>query len=136
MLDLVADGLLITACLGMALYCAVLSRKISKLNQFETGLGGAIAVLSAQVDDVQKTLSKTEKTAKHAGEELKSLLKEANTVAGKLDLMLAGLDDLPDEPPQAEVPAFKSSERKAAPPPEPEEEPIVAFSHRRTTRVA
>ena len=43
MVDLVADGLLVIACLGMALYCAVLSRKISKLNQFETGLGGAIA---------------------------------------------------------------------------------------------
>ena len=57
MIDLFADGLLLVACLGAAIYCAVLSRKINRLNQFETGLGGAIAVLSAQVDDVQKTLN-------------------------------------------------------------------------------
>lgn len=98
MTDLIADVLLVAGCVGAAIYCFMLSRKLSRLNQFESGLGGAIAVLSAQVDDMQKVLAATEGTANEASGELKTLLSEANDVATRLDLLLAGVDDLPEMP--------------------------------------
>ena len=96
MIDLVADALLLCGSLGAALYCALLSRKVGKLNQYETGLGGAIAVLSSQIDEIQKALDETQLAASRSGDELKKLIEEAHEIAGKLDVMLVGLDDLPD----------------------------------------
>ena len=98
MVDIIADGLLFIGSFGAGIFCFVLSRKVSKLNQFETGLGGAIAVLSAQVDEMQKTLAHTEKAAKEAGSELERLVEEATLAAGRLDLLLAAAEDLPDQP--------------------------------------
>ncbi len=94
LINMIADAFLILGCFGTSIYCWILSKKIRPLNQFDTGLGGAIAVLSVQVDDLQKTLKNTQTTATEAGEELKTLLTEANDVASRLDLLLIGVDDL------------------------------------------
>lgn len=137
MVDLIADSLLVAACLGAAFYCMLLSRKINKLNQFETGLGGAIAVLSAQVDEVQKTLIATEKTASYAGEELKALLVEANEVSTRLDFLLAGVDDLPEKN-EDNSPIFSRSNNHTTVPDDlseksPEEMAIFRRRHARVT---
>lgn len=140
MTDLIADIFLVAGCLGAAIYCFMLSRKLSRLNQFESGLGGAIAVLSAQVDDMQKVLAATEGTANEASSELKHLLSEANDVATRLDLLLAGVDDLPEVFEQQVEPAPEPEEPDLAEAPIrfPERAPVVeepqqevAFVHRR-----
>lgn len=55
-MELIADILLIAGALGAGLYCVVLSRRLSRFTNLEKGVGGAIAVLSSQVDDMTKAL--------------------------------------------------------------------------------
>ena len=98
LIDLVADALLLGGALCACLYCFVLSRRLKKLASFESGLGGAIAVLSTQVDDMQRVLKETEATAGEASSQLKELVQEAEDAAGNLEVLLASLTDIPEEP--------------------------------------
>lgn len=146
MIDIIADTLLVLGCLIAALYCGLLSRKIKRLNQFDTGLGNAIAVLSAQVDDLQKALAQTQATAEASGAELQDLLREANDVATRLDLLLAGADDLPEHllAPEAPPASYDDHPPPSEAPPEfsfahnPREESVTepAFSRRNRQQVA
>ena len=54
-MELVADILLVAGALGAGVYCFVLARRLNRFNALEKGVGGAVAVLSAQVDDLTKT---------------------------------------------------------------------------------
>jgi len=93
-MDLIADSLLIGGAIAAAFYCWVLSVRVRSLKDLDKGLGGAIAGLSKQVDDMQTTLkaaksfSETSKAdldalaerAEHASDRLRDLLDEAETV--------------------------------------------------------
>ncbi len=98
LIDLVADALLLSGALCACAYCFVLSRRLKKLSSFESGLGGAIAVLSTQVDDMQRVLKETEATAGEASSQLKDLVQEAEDAAGNLEVLLASLTDMPEAP--------------------------------------
>lgn len=98
LIELLADALLLGGTLCACLYCFVLSRRLKKLSSFESGLGGAIAVLSTQVDDMQRVLKETEATAGEASSQLKSLVQEAEDAAGNLEVLLASLTDMPEVP--------------------------------------
>ena len=52
----VADILLVAGALGAGFYCYVLSARLRRFTDLEKGVGGAVAVLSAQVDDLAKSL--------------------------------------------------------------------------------
>ncbi|HBT01357.1 MAG TPA: hypothetical protein DEB47_16175, partial [Citreicella sp.] len=56
-MDLIADILLAAGALGAGFYCFVLSRRLTRFTDLEQGVGGAVAVLSAQVDDLTRTLA-------------------------------------------------------------------------------
>lgn len=100
-MDLIADTLLVAGALGAGIYCFVLSRRLSRFNDLEKGVGGAVAVLSAQVDDLTKTLETARKTASTSTESLDGLTERAEAVARRLELLVASMHDLPDEtPPQ------------------------------------
>ncbi len=96
MLDMIADSLLVAGAIGAAIYCMVLSRRLQKFNNLQDGMGGAVAVLSAQVDDMTKTLEKARKAAGRSSRELTDLTERAEDVSRKLELMLASMHDLPD----------------------------------------
>ena len=53
---LIADILMTAGALSAAFYCIVLSRRLTRFNDLEKGIGGAVAVLSAQVDDLKTML--------------------------------------------------------------------------------
>ncbi|HRV62105.1 DUF6468 domain-containing protein [Albidovulum sp.] len=93
-----ADLLLFSASLGAGLYCMVLSRRLKRLSGLETGMGGAIAVLSAQVDDLTRMLDRAREAAQGSGDRLEERTQRAETAARKLEIMLAALHDLPDGP--------------------------------------
>lgn len=57
-MDLISDILLMAGSFGAAIYCYVLSTRLKRFTTLETGMGGAIAVLSAQVDDMTVALEK------------------------------------------------------------------------------
>ena len=94
--DFIADILLGAGALGAGIYCMVLSRRLKQFNQLENGMGGAIAVLSAQVDDMTKALERARATASASASSLESLNTRAQQSAERLELLLASLHDLPD----------------------------------------
>ena len=99
LLPLIADALLLAAACGAAFYCMILSRRLARLNSVDKGLGGAIAVLSAQVDDLTKALSDARAGSEATAERLASLMSEAETMANDIEEMLAVSHDFaPAEP--------------------------------------
>ncbi|MBT2131658.1 hypothetical protein KKW20_11085 [Planktotalea lamellibrachiae] len=96
-MDLIADTLMAAGALGAAIYCIVLSRRLKRFNNLQNGMGGAVAVLSAQVDDMTKTLIKAQSAAGKSAEQLGDLTQRAEAASRKLELMMASLHDLPEE---------------------------------------
>lgn len=97
-MDLIADILLGAGAIGAGLYCLVLSRRLKAFNQLENGMGGAIAVLSAQVDDMTRALDTARGAASDSATSLRDMTARAEAAAAKLELMLAALHDLPEAP--------------------------------------
>lgn len=101
-MELVADILLVAGAIGAGLYCFVLARRLNRFNDLEKGVGGAVAVLSAQVDDLTRTLAAAQATADGSNTVLSDLTDRAESVAGKLELMMASMHDLPGSAPERE----------------------------------
>lgn len=97
-MDLIADILLVAGALGAGFYCFVLARRLTRFTDLENGVGGAVAVLSAQVDDLTKTLNAAQSTAGESSKSLQELTDRAEDVARRLELMVASMHDLPQQP--------------------------------------
>lgn len=95
-MDLISDFLLISGALGAAIYCIVLSRRLKKLNDLEQGVGGAVALMSNQVDGMSKSLTQAQAAAKGSTASLIELTNKAEQSAKHLELLLASLHDLPE----------------------------------------
>lgn len=95
-MTLIADILLVAGALGAAFYCMILSRRLNRFNDLEKGVGGAVAILSMQVDDMTKTLEKARTAAGDSTSSLESLTSKAENVAKRLELLMASMHDLPD----------------------------------------
>ena len=80
-MELIADVLLVAGAFGAALYCHVLSRRLRRLGTLETGMGGAIAVLSAQVDDMTRALTDAQSAARESAARLDRLTLRAEVSA-------------------------------------------------------
>ncbi len=104
-MTLIADIFLVAGALGASVYCYVLAQRLKRFNDLENGVGGAVAVMSAQVDDMTKTLNAARETTGKSNDALEELTKRAEEAAKRLELMLASLHDLPSEapPPMAQV---------------------------------
>ncbi|WP_323763768.1 hypothetical protein [Marinovum sp.] len=104
MVEMIADVLLVAGALGAGVYCYVLARRLSRFNDLESGVGGAVAVLSAQVDDLTRTLQAAQTTAAGSSRSLEELTGRAETVSRKLELLVASMHDIPEaDPPCAEA---------------------------------
>lgn len=120
-MDLVADILLAAGALGAGFYCFVLARRLNRFNDLEKGVGGAVAVLSSQVDDLAKALEAARSETGTSNAALGAMTQRAEDVAQRLDLMMAAMHDMPAEPSVPEAPEA---------PPKGDTPPVV-FSHRR-----
>ncbi len=100
-MELIADILLVAGALGAGLYCFVLGRRLNRFNDLEKGVGGAVAVLSAQVDDLTKTLAAAQATAGGSAKTLTDLAERAEETSRRLELQMASLHDIPAAPPSA-----------------------------------
>lgn len=96
-MELIADILLIAGALGAGLYCIILSRRLNKFTNLERGVGGAIAVLSAQVDDMTKALEEARTATSSSASSLKTMTGRAEGVAQRLELLVASMHDMPVE---------------------------------------
>ncbi|APX22526.1 MAG: hypothetical protein CML50_08605 [Rhodobacteraceae bacterium] len=95
-MEVIADILLVAGALGAGFYCFVLSRRLSKFTDLEKGVGGAVAVLSAQVDDLTRTLDTARTAAGASSSSLEELTERSEEVAKRLELLLASMHDLPE----------------------------------------
>jgi hypothetical protein len=100
-MNLISDILLAAGAFAAAIYCYVLSVRLKKFTALESGMGGAIAVLSAQVDDMTRALDRARGAATGASASLDGQTARAEAVAARIELLLASMHDLP-EPGQAE----------------------------------
>lgn len=103
-MTVIADILMGLGAFGAALYCLILSNRLKKFTTLESGMGSAIAVLSAQVDDMTRALEKARATAAHSSSNLEELTDRAEAVAGRIELLLASMHDLSEERPTAAPP--------------------------------
>jgi hypothetical protein len=112
-MNLIADILLVAGALGAGIYCFVLARRLSKFNDLEAGVGGAVAVLSAQVDDMTRTLKAAQDTAGKSTERLEALTQRAEGVSKRLELMMAAMHDIEDAKEEAAIAETVSDEVEA-----------------------
>lgn len=124
-MDLIADILLVAGSFGAAVYCYVLADRLKRFTTLETGMGGAIAVLSAQVDDMTVALEKARGAANGSAESLEALTLRGEAVAKRLELLVASLHDLPDPVARPRAPVDEDP---------PEEERRLRFVRRRPAR--
>lgn len=124
-MDLIADMLLVAGSFGAAVYCSVLATRLKRFTTLESGMGGAIAVLSAQVDDMTVALEKARGAANSSAEGLGALTARGEAVAKRLELLVASLHDLPEPTPKPAV-----AEEPA------EDDRKLRFVRRRSTRNA
>ncbi len=119
-MQLIADILLVAGALAASFYCYILARRLSRFNDLEAGVGGAVAILSMQVDDLTKTLDAAQTAAGTSGTTLENLTDRAESVAKRLELMMASMHDLPvaqpsDSSPKAPLgPIFRRHEKSGA----------------------
>lgn len=110
-MEMIADILLVAGAMSAGLYCFVLARRLNKFNDLEKGVGGAVAVLSAQVEDLSKSLSAAKSASEGSNDTLLELTTRAESVSQKLELMMASMHDLaPADPPEVEEPREATSE--------------------------
>ncbi len=125
-MTIIADILLVAGAFGAAIYCYVLAGRLKKFTTLETGMGGAIAVLSAQVDDMTRALEKARVAAIGSSDGLTGLTTRAEAAAARLEILIASLHDLPQAPP---VPTADLAAGSATEP--AEEERRLRFVRRR-----
>lgn len=115
-MDVIADILLAAGAVGAGFYCFVLGRRLKKFNDLEKGVGGAVAVLSAQVDDLTKTLAAAQNTASVSAETLTELTGRAEAMSQRLELQMASLHDIPPAEPQNKTTEPSAAQNTAAEP--------------------
>jgi len=94
---MIADLLLVAGALGAGFYCFVLSRRLRNFTDLEKGVGGAVAVLSAQVEDLSNSLERARTSAGQSVSTLTAVSDRAENAARHLELLVASLHDLPQE---------------------------------------
>ena len=113
-MELIADVLLAAGALGAGLYCYVLARRLKQFQTLESGMGGAIAVLSAQVDDMTRALDRARSAAGGQVAALETETQRAEAAVRRIELLLAALHDLPDPSRAAPVPPPDGDDRDEA----------------------
>lgn len=77
---------LLAASLGLGAFCMILSRRLRRLNNLETGLGGAIAVMAAEVDRLDSAVRDAKTEAAAAAEALSREIASARKERALWDL--------------------------------------------------
>ena len=98
---IIADIFLTSGALAAGFYCFILSRRLRRFTDLEHGVGGAIAVLSVQVDDLSKALAQAEQASSSSSSSLEAQFQKAESIAKRLELLIASMHDLPEPAPQS-----------------------------------
>ena len=111
-MDLIADLLLAIGAIGAGLYCVILSRKINQFQSLDKGVGGAVAVLSSQVDELNNSMVAAKSVSEESEQALSKMTDRAELIARRLELLMASMHDMPET---------SSAEPNITPEPSPKE---------------
>lgn len=78
-LAMILQAALLAAGLVLAGFCLLLSRRLKKLNDLETGLGGAIAVMAAEIARLETALAAAKAGAANATDGLAREIEKARS---------------------------------------------------------
>ena len=132
-MDLIADSLMTSGAFGAGIYCYVLASRLKRFTTLETGMGGAIAVLSAQVDDMTRALEAARSSATGSVSSLSELADRAEGAARRLELLMATMHDLPS-PSASAVPAAAAQFNADDGAEDGDEDKKLRFVRRRSSR--
>ncbi|MEM7487491.1 MAG: hypothetical protein AAF390_00040 [Pseudomonadota bacterium] len=105
LVPLLSDLLLLLATVALAAYCWRLAKRLQSFNDVDSGLGGAIAALSLQVDDLKATLKTAMDESESAGTALDMATDRANDSIGRLEMLIAAAEDVAPSPSETPPPA-------------------------------
>lgn len=92
-MTLISDGLLIGAALVAALYCHVLAGRLRRLGDLDAGLGGAVAALSRQAEELRRAMDAARRAGEEQTRELARRTARAEAAAGRLEILIAAMHD-------------------------------------------
>lgn len=112
-LDALLQTIIATGSVGLAFFCVVLSRRLRRLNDLETGLGGAIAIMAAEVDRLEKAIIAARDEARTATEGLATEITRSRSERAHWELQrkLAHAMPPPPPPPLPQAPLKHSPQR-------------------------
>ena len=91
-MSLIADGLLIAACLTMAAYCMVLSRRLRRLSSTEDGIGRQILQFDQALEETRAAMNELRDGSRRASERLSREIAQARKLSADLAALGARLD--------------------------------------------
>jgi len=131
-MDLIADGLLIATALTATLYCLVLSRRLRRLTDSQSGIGAQIGELSRILDDTRSTVAETRRglaesrsAARNANDLLMHEVGQAREMVAEIRKATA-VARRSREPVPAEPPPGGEDAAAAGPAPDADEAPVPA----------
>lgn len=116
-----SDLLLLGATIGLAIYCRRLTLRLQAFNDVDQGLGGTIAALSLQVDDLKDSIAVATAETDDRAARLDAVNTASDDRIGRMEMLLASLEELEQglgpsledpvaEPPaQVAVPSFRAA---------------------------
>jgi len=118
-LTLLSDLLLLVATGGLGVYCVVLARRLRAVDEAENGAGSSVAAFSDEIADLKSAVADAHAETDGKSAHLTAEIEKADDRLGRLELLLAGLEDMEADledrldapPPEAEefVPTFRAS---------------------------
>lgn len=111
-LDRIMEGGIIAGSAILMLFCIILARRLRRLNDLEQGLGGAIAVMAAEVDRLDRSIRLARQEALTASETLAAQVRIAQAERARWELHLQMRDALPPEPQPARGPSARLRRRR------------------------
>ena len=76
---MILQAALVCAGIALAGFCLLLSRRLRKLNDLETGLGGAIAVMTGEIARLEAALAAARAGASAASDDLAQQIEKAKS---------------------------------------------------------
>ncbi|WP_157994832.1 hypothetical protein [Paracoccus tegillarcae] len=95
---MIIQGGIIVGSVTLMVFCVVLARRLRRLNDLEDGLGGAIAVMAAEIDRLEKSIHSARREATTASEALANQLQQAKAERDRWSLHLKMRDVVPQSP--------------------------------------
>lgn len=93
-MELVANILLASASLAAGLYCYILGARLKKFNSLEKGVGGAVSVLSSQVQELTDAVNDAKAKSDESTDRLNDTVERAEAASKKIEIQLAALNGL------------------------------------------